>query len=145
MRHNGSTSTTDCIEWRRVTDLKQEHNESAIGVTVPNAYTRRSSLGSSQLRHACSVYVGVHICICISFNSALLIYLHMVPQSLHHHLPSTPLFYQPLFASLYTWKECDSERKKKKAVLSFVNCKARNKCVPEVCKGQKAAQTTNQQ
>lgn len=145
MRHNGSTSTTDCIEWRRVTDLKREHNESAIGVTVPNAYTRRSSLGSSQLRHACSVYVGVLICICISFNSALLIYLHMVTQSLHHHLPSTPLFYQPLFASLYTCKECDSERKKKKAVLSFVNCKARNKCVPEVCKGQKASQTTNQQ
>lgn len=61
MRHNGSTTTTDCIEWRRVTDLKREHNESAIGVTVPNAYTRRSSLGSSQLRHACIVYVGVHI------------------------------------------------------------------------------------
>lgn len=62
--------------------------------------------------------------------------------------PPPPAKCSPILsASLSTWKECDSQRvqARKKAVLSFVNCKARNKCVPEVCYGQKAAQTTNQQ
>lgn len=98
MRHNGSTSTTDCIEWRRVTDLKREHNESAIGVTVPNAYTR-SSLDSSQLRHACSVYVGVYASLLIVHYSCTCIWSHshstttcqVLPYSISLSLPPSTL------------------------------------------------------
>lgn len=102
MRDNSSTSTTDCIEWRRVTDLKREHNESAMGVNVPNAYTRRSSLGSSQLRH---------IWVCIYVYASLLIVHYSYTCIWPTVAPPPPAKYSlNLSASLLTWKVCDSER-----------------------------------